>query len=527
MINTEDSMNNTKAKRALLFSACAFQNPHSGMMLEEAEELMASGFEVHFCYCSGILDSCFCNPHGNRAVCAICKWCQRRLLVPYRNRMRIVPLGPSDDVRDMPFEYSDNESIKKLKYKNVLVGYGALSNYVSLTRNAAPRVDDGFRAYFDHQLNVLCAYVDCVEKVFDDVSPDMVSFVTGRNAEQRPFLDLAKSRDIHVRCNEFVGNPSDPGMLYKIVFEDELPHNVMLNHRLIEKVWGESEESEDKKYEIGRSFYENRASGAKLNTLDLSFTSRFKDGALPANLDPSRKHLVIFNSSEDEFVSVGSEFDSYAVFPSQLEGIVALMEALKDSDYQVFLRIHPNLTGIDYPFHTDIYDLGTRYDNLTIIPPDSPVSSYALLEVSDKVVVFGSTMGVESAYRGKPTILLAGAFYSHLDVCYAPTSAAEAISLALDPELPPKKNVLGAIKYGYYIQRQYTLGHAPKYVDIRNMALTPRRIFGSRARYGAYMKLWGSRRAMAYVLKKSLHLARKFFDNSLKAPDEMFIFWFK
>ena len=436
-------------------------------------------------------------------------------------------MKPSGGVRDMAFEYSDNESIKKLEYRHVFIGHGALANYVSLTRNATPRVDDGFRLYFDHQLNGLCAYVDCVEKVFDDVSPDVVSFVTGRNAEQRPFLDLAKHRNIRFRAAELAATPADSGVLHKVVFENSLPHDITLAGRLIEQVWREGGEADEEKREIGRSFYESRASGVKLNALDLTYTSRFKAGALPPNIDLSRKHLVIFNSSEDEYAAVGQGFDEYAVFPSQFDGIVALMDALKDSDYQVFLRIHPNLMGIDYPFHTDLYALEKRYGNLTVIPPDSPVSSYALLEVADKVVVFGSTIGLESAYRGKPTILLAGAFYYNLGVCYVPRSADEAIALVLDVGLPPKDNVLGAVKCGYYILRQYTLGRPFEHVDIRNLALRPRRIFGSRARYGAYMKLWGSRRAMAYVLKKSLHLARKLFGNPLKTADEMSIFWFK
>ena len=95
----------------------------------------------------------------------------------------------------------------------------------------------------------------------------------------------------------------------------------------------------------------------------------------------------------------------------------------------------------------DLYKLKNK-KNITIVPPESPVSSYALMDVADKVVVMGSTMGVESCYWGKPVINLRKSWYDHLDVSYIPKSKEEFAELLTECLQP--KGVEGALKYGYF-----------------------------------------------------------------------------
>ena len=150
---------------------------------------------------------------------------------------------------------------------------------------------------------------------------------------------------------------------------------------------------------------------------------------LPENFDRSKRNVVIFNSSEDEFISVGREFDKYKIFETQLDGIIAILDKLKGSDINVFLRIHPNLTTVKTKEIDVLLGLDKRYENLTVIPPASKVSTYSLIKNADKVVTFGSTVGVEAVYWGTPSILLGASFYRNLGCCYVPKTLAEAIKL--------------------------------------------------------------------------------------------------
>ena len=49
----------------------------------------------------------------------------------------------------------------------------------------------------------------------------------------------------------------------------------------------------------------------------------------------------------------------------------------------------------------------SNIDGVRYIPPTSSIDSYSLASASDLIITFGSTIGVESLYLGKPTISLA------------------------------------------------------------------------------------------------------------------------
>jgi hypothetical protein len=72
------------------------------------------------------------------------------------------------------------------------------------------------------------------------------------------------------------------------------------------------------------------------------------------------------------------------------------------------------------------------------------------LDACEKVVVFGSTVGIEATYSRKPSILCGAAYYASLDAAYRPASHDEVITL-IDACLPPKP-IIGALQYGFYLK---------------------------------------------------------------------------
>ena len=76
-------------------------------------------------------------------------------------------------------------------------------------------------------------------------------------------------------------------------------------------------------------------------------------------------------------------------------------------------------------YHTDLLKLGEKYPNMTVIPGGSSLSTYALIDRADVVVVWGSTTGAEAVYHGKPVILLGGAVYRELGITYYPENEDE------------------------------------------------------------------------------------------------------
>jgi hypothetical protein len=115
------------------------------------------------------------------------------------------------------------------------------------------------------------------------------------------------------------------------------------------------------------------------------------------------------------------------------------------------VRWHPNLTSCG-PGEREVVDriIVETGSQATHYAPESPIDSYALLETADVVVTFGSTIGIESTYYGRPSVMLGRCLYQGLGSCYEPATHEEAVALIRQPLKPLPR--LGALQYGLYIK---------------------------------------------------------------------------
>lgn len=98
------------------------------------------------------------------------------------------------------------------------------------------------------------------------------------------------------------------------------------------------------------------------------------------------------------------------IFFNQNETIRNIVSHYIDDDsIHFYLRVHPNLKNINNYQTQKIKEL--NYKNLTIINAESTIDSYNLMNVSDKILIFSSTMGIEASFYNKVVILLGRAFY--------------------------------------------------------------------------------------------------------------------
>ena len=463
--------------KALVFNSCGFRFPQTNVMAEEIMELQSQTSDIVAVTCGGCLKSCFCNPEGYSVICAYCKACQRNIYGQIGCGFRPAAIGRLDEKAKHDFKFKTIAEIKSITYRDVYVGYGVLSDYASTTRSGNYVFETPVIEYLKGKLDETCAYVDKVTELFDRERPDVVSIFNGRFMEERAFFDIAKARNIPVRVNEVV--PDEPGVKgwRKIVFDGCLPHDIDANTKMINDLWNASPVPESERWKIGADFFERRAVGKGANSVDIVFTQDQQIGLLPEHFDRRAKNIVVFNSSEDEFVAIGREFDRHDIFPDQLSGIETILEALKDTDYNVIVRIHPNLSGINDSFVNRLYDLPRKYRNATIIPPESRISSYTLLENAEKVVTFGSTMGIEAVYWGKPSVLLRAAYYKNLDGCYKPRNKDEAIALLTQTLAPGSKE--GAIRYGFWLMNRHLTGYKIEHFPDRLLSFKPKFLFGN------------------------------------------------
>lgn len=432
------------------FEASFLYSGNMANVLDHVVDLVNEGNTVHLVYCDGkCINTCYHNMTSAKSICSQCIKYKKLLFEKLPQSVHYISF--SDYASTLanpsiyPIEFNSIPELKKLDYKGVKIGYAAYSSFLTISRNLFPKFTDEFFNYFHKALVTCCQYTDIVEKVIEDTQPEVVACYNSRFLYARPVVDLANKKGIPHLSYETTYNTKSEQV--KITFHST-PHNVEENTEKINEHWNSSKLSLEAKKEIASGFFYKRknsiSSGDKLYVKDQQL------GLLPENWNSSKHNILILNSSEDEYAALGDEFESKSLFSSQLEGIKFLIKQFEGkTDFHFYLRVHPNLKNIHYQYHLVLYELFKNLKNFTIIPANSPISTYSLIDNCNKVIVFGSTTGPEAVYWGKPTLLLSYCIYSKLDICYIPLNTQELIDLILDKELTPKDS-FGALKYGFF-----------------------------------------------------------------------------
>jgi len=402
--------------------------------------------EVTVVFCGRGLNYCAENPLGFKKLCFRCSKITSTILKNINIEiLSFNDLGLNIKTGKTVFEFDSLESLKAIIYKDAEIGLAVISQYVSMTRNLNPFFNHSLTKYLNKLLYHASLYTEIAYQIIK-LKPDVVILVNGRMFDSRPFVNICEKKGVNYICEESAYNIS--GHLVKENFYCSLPHDISSYTRKIHNMWNGSNVPLEERIKIGNSFFVKRSlsqfSGDKVYTIGQDNT------LIPADWDNTKTNITIFNSSEDELFSIGREYEINKLFNNQIDGINYILKKYKNNNELYFyLRIHPNLKNIKYKYHTDLLKLEHEHENITVIKGDSPTSSYSLLNNSDKVIVFGSTMGVEAGFWGKQVLLLSPANYQELSVCYKPKSLRD-IEDFLDNKINFIPSKINAIKYGYH-----------------------------------------------------------------------------
>jgi len=342
------------------------------------------------------------------------------------------------------YNYTSLKELNKIEYKGFEIGYGVSSYYISLTRNLNPKITPKLKRILDDWLECSMTYADVADKVITS-DYDMVYVVNGRLFDSKPFQEIAFSKGIHVILGE--STKTINGENVRNNFDNIRVHSVIGNTERILKFWDKSQVPIEERKEKAISFFERRANAIMTN--DKIYVKDQKPGLMPDDWDDTKTNIVIFNSSEDEFAAIGGEWEKNNLFESQLAGIRYILANTIEPNIHFYLRVHPNLMHIPYKYHTDLYKLPDKFNNVTVIPGNSPVSSYSLMKACDRIVSFGSTMGVESAYAGKATMIMRPCMYYYLNVNYVPENEQDVMDF-INGKVEFTPNHENTLKFSYY-----------------------------------------------------------------------------
>ncbi|WP_314149941.1 hypothetical protein [Capnocytophaga granulosa] len=336
--------------------------------------------------------------------------------------------------------FNNIQELKNYKYQEYGLGMSTASTMISLMRDH--KLDTISLSHkIDRELRNSIDVLTTIDYYNTEISPELVYVFNGRMSVYAPIILYCKKNYINFKTFEFSLSFDKYHLL-----SNEIPHNIICRKKEIIDLWADTTKPINEKREKGTAFFENQRGG--ISTVEQSYIG-LQNKEFDSKLLQGKEVVTFFNSSIDEFAAVPGWEDYIYLFEDETKAIEEICLHYINDDSKIFiLRIHPNLKFIDNTQNRELLKLKTL-KNLIIIEAHSPIRSYSLLDASDKIITFGSTIGVEACYYGKPVICLGLSFYEHLDVSYIPKTKEELYSYIDNKNLQakPKEN---ALPYGYW-----------------------------------------------------------------------------
>lgn len=415
---------------------------HMAVDMELMEEHAARGDDVHLFACAGDLLSCDENADHNWMVCQACKFQRNRAMTAVQGRYStsafpVLTRQEKSQLLALPAAFSGTEELRKFKFANFDAGEAVLSTMISRYRN--PFQDVVFDANLVRRLLLsgVGVYLALRREIRERKIGKMYVF-NGRLSGLRAALRACQAEGVECQTHD---RGFDQHHYH--LFGNRMVHELRPYADDIVRAW-DSAPSPVRENAAVR-FFELRRAGVIPNWR--SYTEAQKQSLLPSGWRADRRNVAVFISSDDEFAAAGEEWRNRIYPEGQARAISVLAKELegRDPSLHLWVRVHPNLKGVRNEATRQLMQL--HGSNISIIAADSQVGSYALLDACEKVLTFGSTVGIEAVFWGKPSVLAGPAFYQYLPGCVVPQTHQEVVE-ALCARLPVPDR-LGALQYGH------------------------------------------------------------------------------
>ncbi len=414
--------------------------PHFETELEIIQRHLDEGDSVDYLYCQGRLANCDFNPAKVPGNCENCCGRREHGIEQLHPRPTLVEL---DRPRPLPPrwpEFSRLAELQKYSLPGFDIGYAAASSLVSSLRDPEPDLNL-HRPLLENFLLAAWQTWQTTVAWLEKNRPDRVYIFNGRFAAMRAVLRACQQQGVDCVIHERGSSPDH----YQL-FHNRLPHDIEYVAGRMRLHWDTAGDSATRN-DLAAQWFQDRRERVERNWT--SFVKNQTAGSLPENWTDSKRNVVIFPSSDDEFVSISDSWKN-RLFASQLEGIQFLIRECEKNSPRIhfWLRMHPNQANANNQATRDQRSL--RAANLTILPPESPVDTYAMMDAAEKTVTFGSSTGIEAVWWQRPSVLLGNCYYRDFVGPHRADSAEHVLSLVqsrLDPG--PRSD---AAVYGYWFQ---------------------------------------------------------------------------
>ena len=290
--------------------------------------------------------------------------------------------------------FSILKELDSLNFSGVKPGPALANEITTITKSR----DFNFKhnvKIIEHLLRSYLQVYSSTDKFIMNNAIERVHVFNGRFIHERAVWDSARNAGIETIIFETM---RDRFLQRSKGFHDRLNNQLeMIN------LWELSELQTEEKIEIGSTYFSELR--GKSNPFSTTGLTKF---------ELKKPYFVYFSNSDDEAVGFWDEWSEN--LGSQIDCIKKLQEIFDNQDdFILAIRLHPNLRNKSNKQKIEWLQIQSTL-NTKVFGSESEISSYDLLDSCIGSISFGSTLGLESAFNCKPSLLLADSGYDQLKV---------------------------------------------------------------------------------------------------------------
>ena len=297
---------------------------------------------------------------------------------------------------------SNGEELSNLSLNDFDFGYAVLSTICStygkgdIPKELIQRVGP----------KVLNTYINTFNSMYYYLKELKISYLVvfnGRFVNEKAAVAAAKHLGIRIIYHEASRDNSYSLSCFS-------PHSIT-GYKKLAAALTENVDSED----ISRdslSWYRSRITGTNPDSAHFQSRWEYFDEA-PRQEPLARKRISVFTTSDDEYLGLSGDWD-LPQKQSQRKWITSIVKIALKHDYEVILRLHPNLKTKSKSLQKEWKQLAD-IEGITIIGFADRDNSYNLVKSSHLVVTCGSTIAMEAGFLGKPVLSVGTGIYDGLN----------------------------------------------------------------------------------------------------------------
>lgn len=401
------SNSDPKTKKKFLFFQTRSNPPHLSWAGTLALSLKAQGHDTLFLGCSRELQSS-CNnanhPDGlASSTCRVCYIYTRRFFsLSGINHQWISNFRRSYDLRKAealvnslkPAEYAG------FRYRELPLGELVRHSVAHYLRTGSVYNDPLSQEIYRHFLINSVMIADASFALLEEYSPDVVLMLCGLFMPERVMMEIARSKGIRVVTYEIAMLAQDALMMQHnrpIDYDDKVNwlkyKNIPLTSEEEKKLDDYLFERSQGRLSVVNYWPEKEDDEKKIRT--------------QLRLDPGKKIAVLFpNITWDSAL-----FEKDIAFNGMFDWLDTTIEYFSaHPDYQLVIRAHPAEVILPGSLRESVISyILCKYPklppNIILVPPESKISSYTLMDISCCALSYASTTAIELGVRGVPTLV--------------------------------------------------------------------------------------------------------------------------